>query len=103
MISTDLYEFAFIAGSQLLDVTHKLALWYRGLFLTRTQQRQGCKEEKDRGDVISIFTHTHQLFRTCGAFKAPPILSFRDGEHLSLVQAHHAIRCDIGADEERQK
>lgn len=42
-------EFAFIAGGQLLDVTHELILWDRGLLLTRPQHRQGCSEKRERG------------------------------------------------------
>lgn len=55
---TYLYKLAFIAGGQLLNVTHELILWDRGLFFTRTQQWQGCNEKKMEDAVIAVITHT---------------------------------------------
>ncbi len=60
-----LNEFAFIAGSELLDVTHGLILRDGGLIFTRPQHWQGWGKERER--------HTHtsftQTYRQCDVSK----------------------------------
>lgn len=46
--NTHLYEFAFIASSQLLDVAHELILWNWSLLFAWPQHRQGCSRQRKR-------------------------------------------------------
>lgn len=50
--SIHLYELAFVAGSQLLNVTHGLIWRNQRLFFTRPQQWQVCKTKEGVGGAL---------------------------------------------------